>query len=527
MTATGLRYEPAGAYDEVIGSGSDRRPVAAALWAHLCAEGTRALVERQRAAEAEIRSLGVTFGVYDGSESVDRPWPFDVIPRILDYEEWDTIETGIAQRQLALNRFIDDVYHDQACLAAGVVPSDLVLGSPNFRPECVGAEPAGGIWAHICGSDLVRDADGTFFVLEDNLRVPSGVSYLIENRSVAKHVFPEAFRSYSIEPVDPYIEHLGSMLASLAPSATEATVVVLTPGIHNSAYFEHSYLAQNLGVELAEGSDLCVTEDGMVCMRTIDGLEEVDVVYRRVDDLFLDPEVFRGDSLVGVPGIIRAWKEGKVALVNAPGCGVADDKNIYAFVPEIIRYFLGEEPILSNVPTYRCSVESDRNYVLGHLTELVVKPANESGGYGVVVGSAATEETLSAITASISESPNSWVAQPILNLSTVPTVCDRTIEARHVDLRPFSLLGPRGGYVTRGGLTRVARTEGSLIVNSSQGGGSKDTWVVDRAGLLPDSGLGGYANWTLRRDAVYPDPVRGGVGSAREPSGPGQGSGGQ
>ncbi len=371
------------------------------------------------------------------------------------------------------------MYHDQRAVQCGIVPADLVTGSPNFRPECMGIDPPGGVWAQICGSDLVRGEDGTFYVLEDNLRVPSGVSYLLENRMVAKRVLPELFRSYSIEPVDSYIGRLSAMLSSLAPTRSDPTMAVLTPGIGNAAYFEHAFLAQQLGIELVEGSDLVVLDDDTLYMRTVGGLERVDVIYRRVDELFLDPEVFRRDSLVGVPGLMRAWRAGNVAVVSAPGAGVADDKAVYAFVPEIIRFFLGEDPILPNVPTWRCGDPADCQFVLGHLDALVVKPANESGGYGVVIGPTAGAEALALVAQRIEQYPPNWVAQPVLSLSTMPTLCEGTVVPRHVDLRPFTLLGPLGAYVTSGGLTRVARTAGSLIVNSSQGGGSKDTWIVD------------------------------------------------
>jgi uncharacterized circularly permuted ATP-grasp superfamily protein len=323
-------------------------------------------------------------------------------------------------------------------------------------------------------------------VLEDNLRVPSGVSYLLENRMVAKHVFPELFLHYSIEPVDPYVGRLATMLASLSPVTGDPTIVVLTPGIYNSAYFEHAFLAQQLGVELVEGSDLVVLDDDCVYARTIDGLERVDVIYRRIDDLFLDPEAFNPDSLLGVAGLMRSWRAGHVALVNAPGAGIADDKKVYAYVPDIIRFFLDEEPILATVPTLRCSDEDSRHFVLGNLERLVVKPANESGGYGVMVGTQATEADLAAAAVQIEKAPTRWVAQPVIPLSTAPTLCDGEVAPRHVDLRPFTLLGPEGAYVTRGGLTRVARREGSLVVNSSQGGGSKDTWVVATPETSPD-----------------------------------------
>lgn len=472
-------YDPGPFYDELIDEDGKPRPAAEALWRHLEELGPEGLVERQAAADHEVRTIGVTFTVYEGPAGVDRPWPFDIIPRVIRSDQWHTIETGLVQRLNALNLFIDDVYHDQRCVKAGVVPAELVAGSPNFRRECVGVDPPGGIWAHICGSDLVKDGEGTVFVLEDNLRVPSGVSYLLENRLVAKHVLPELFRHYSIEPVDPYIGRLAALLASVSPATGDPTIVVLTPGIYNSAYFEHAFLAQQLGVELVEGSDLVVLDDDCVYARTVEGLHRVDVVYRRIDDLFLDPESFRPDSLLGVPGLMRAWRAGRVALVNAPGSGIADDKKLYPYVPDIIRFYLGEEPVLDTVPTLRCSDDESRRFVLRNLEDLVVKPANESGGSGVFVGPQATTAELEEAAARIEESPSRWVAQPVISLSTAPTLCDGILAPRHVDLRPFSLLGPEGAYVTRGGLTRVARQPGSLVVNSSQGGGSKDTWVVD------------------------------------------------
>ncbi len=478
-------YDPGRFYDEMVTATGVPRPEAEGLWRHFSELGPEALAERQGAADREMRAIGVTFTVYEGSTGVDRPWPFDIIPRMMTSDEWHLVESGLVQRLNALNLFIDDVYHDQRSVSGGVVPAELVSGSPNFRRECVGVDPPGGIWAHICGSDLIRDADGTVYVLEDNLRVPSGVSYLLENRMVAKHVFPEMFRHYSIEPVDPYIGRLANLLASVSPSTGDPTIVVLTPGIYNSAYFEHAFLAQQLGVELVEGGDLVVLDDDCVYARTIDGLQRVDVIYRRIDDLYLDPEAFVPDSLLGVPGLIRAWRAGRVALVNAPGAGVADDKKVYSYVPDIIRFFLDEEPILATVPTLRCGDGDSRHYVLGNLEHLVVKPANESGGYGVLVGSQATGDQLEQATKQIEDDPGKWVAQPVIPLSTAPTLCDGEIAPRHVDLRPFTLLGPEGAYVTRGGLTRVARHAGSLVVNSSQGGGSKDTWVVDARRVRP------------------------------------------
>ncbi len=476
-------YDPGEFRDELVGPGGMPRPAAAALWRHFADLGPEALAERQRAADHEMRAIGVTFTIYEGTGGVDRPWPFDIIPRIMPSDQWQTIESGLVQRLNALNLFIDDVYHDQRCVSSGAIPTDVVFGSPNFRRECVGIDPPGGIWAHICGSDLIRDGEGTVYVLEDNLRVPSGVSYLLENRMVAKHVFPELFRHYSIEPVDPYIGRLASLLASVSPATGDPTIVVLTPGIYNAAYFEHAFLAQQLGVELVEGDDLVVLDDDCVYARTIEGLQRVDVVYRRIDDLFLDPEAFLPDSLLGVPGLMRAWRSGRVALVNAPGSGIADDKKVYPYVPDIIRFFLAEEPILETVPTLRCSEDAARQYVLANLGNLVVKPANESGGKGVLVGTQATAAELADVTTQIENAPGRWVAQPVIPLSTAPTLCDGVIAPRHVDLRPFTLLGPEGAYVTRGGLTRVALPSGSLVVNSSQGGGSKDTWVVNTRGM--------------------------------------------
>jgi uncharacterized circularly permuted ATP-grasp superfamily protein len=481
-------------YDEIVGADGEPRAVAHALWRHLANLGPEALIERQRAADREIRTIGVTFRTADGDAAVDRPWPFDVVPRIIDSVEWIRLRHGLAQRLRALNLFLDDIYHAQRCVHQGVIDAEVIFGSPNFRPECFGVRPPGGVWAHICGSDLVRGEDGTFYVLEDNLRVPSGVSYLLENRLVTKHILPELFRSYSVEPVDPYVGRLAELLCSLVPEVKEPTIVLLTPGLHNPAYFEHAFLAQQLGIELVEGGDLVVLDDDMVYMRTVGGLERVHVVYRRIDDAFLDPAALRRDSVIGVPGLMRSWRAGHVALVNAPGTGVADDKAVYAFVPELIRFYLGEEPLLPNVPTWRCGDPDERKYVLANLESLVIKPANESGGYGIVIGPSAGAAALDLVAARIEMQPRNWVAQPLLSLSTMPTLHDGALAPRHVDLRPFSLLGPSGCYVASGGLTRVAREEGTVIVNSSQGGGSKDTWIVDRT-LLNFESLIGTTNW--------------------------------
>jgi uncharacterized circularly permuted ATP-grasp superfamily protein len=480
-------YRPGPGRDELLGTDGQPRPIATELVAALRQCGPAGLNKRQATADEEIRRIGVTFQIHGDDSGLDRPWPFDVIPRLIDAGEWSRIRDGLAQRLRALNLFIDDVYHDQRSIQAGVVPGDVVMRSPNFRPECVGAEPPGRLWAHICGSDLVRGEDGTIYVLEDNLRVPSGVSYLLENRMVAKRVFPELFRRYSVEPVDPYIGRLSQTFNRLMPEVDDPKVAILTPGVHNPAFCEHAFLAQQLGAELVEGSDLVVVDD-VVYMHTIDGPERVDVVYRRIDDGYLDPQVFRPDSLIGVPGIMRAWRAGNVAIVSAPGAGIADDKAVYAFVPEIIRYFLGEEPVLANVPTWRCGDLDDCRYVLGHLDALVVKPATESGGYGVVIGPAAGPDALARVAQRIERHPWNWVAQPVISLSTMPTLVDGRLEPRHVDLRPFTILGPSDVFSAPGGLTRVARSAGSLVVNSSQGGSSKDTWVV--SAITPDDGPG-------------------------------------
>ncbi len=465
-------------WDELRHHDGTARSAGRTLAAHLERVTPSELLDRQNQVDVEILANGITFTVYSDGLGIDRAWPFDIIPRVIDGQEWDHVSVGLTQRLTALNRFIDDLYNDQNVIADGVFPTELLDGSVNLRKECMGIRPKFGVWAHIRGTDLVRDVDGEFRVLEDNLRVPSGVSYLLENRLLSKRTLGDLFRQQSIRPVDDYPDALLTLLRSIAPDdVDDPTVVVLTPGVFNSAYFEHSFLARRMGVALVEGPDLVVRND-RVFMRTIDGLRPVHVVYRRVDDMYLDPEVFNPDSTLGVPGLMRAWKAGNVAIANAPGAGVADDKVVYAWVPDLIRYYLGEEPLLASVPTYRCMYADERSYVLDHLHELVAKPANESGGYGICIGDRATAADLAETRASIEADPRNWVAQPILALSTAPTLCDEGVEARHVDLRPFILSG-ESSYVTRGGLTRVARRKGSLIVNSSQGGGSKDTWVVD------------------------------------------------
>jgi len=466
--------------DELIGPRGKPWPAAAHVAKYLRSLKDSELDERRTAAELSMRAMGVTFTVYnqDGG-AIDRAWPFDIIPRIIEKKEWTRIEEGLKQRVQALNLFIDDIYNEQRIIRDGIFPAELLVGSTNYRPQCKGISPRFKVWAHICGSDLVRDKDGTMYVLEDNLRVPSGVSYMMENRLVMKRVFPELFEQVSIEPVDNYPSQLYDMLASLSPRPGDAPeIVVLTPGIYNSAYFEHAYLAQQMGAELVQGSDLVVSDDDKVYMRAVEGLRQVDVIYRRIDDLFLDPEAFNPDSTLGVPGLMRAWKAGHVALANAPGAGMADDKVVYAFVPKMIRYYLDAEPIIDNVPTYLCMDPKERSYVLANLDKLVVKPANESGGYGMLIGPHSTVKEREKMARQIRHNPRNFIAQPTLSLSTTPTLVGHNAEPRHVDLRPFILSG-KTIQTTTGGLTRVALKKGSLVVNSSQGGGSKDTWIVD------------------------------------------------
>jgi len=468
-------------YDEMLAATNRSRSFAKKIVKQLRGMDEDELEIRQGAADLAIKEMGVTFTVYNEEDGgmIDRSWPFDIIPRIIPKTEWDQIETGLKQRVKALNLFINDLYNDQAIIKDGIFPAEVLKDSKNFREQCVGVTPPNGIWAHICGSDLVRDSDGTMYVLEDNLRVPSGVSYMLENRLITKRVFPELFESYAPLPVDDYPIQLYEMLAGLqSRRVSRPAIVVLTPGIYNSAYFEHAYLALQMGAELVQGSDLFVDKDDFVYMKTVAGPKRVDVIYRRIDDEFLDPEVFNKESELGVPGLMRAWKAGHVGLANAPGAGVADDKVVYAFVPEIIEYYLNEKPGIPNVPTYRCMYQDEKEYVLDNLDKLVIKPANESGGYGMLIGPNSTRAERATFEKLIKNNPRNYIAQPTLGISTVPTVIGKNIEPRHVDLRPFILSGKKT-TVTTGGLTRVALRKGSLVVNSSQGGGSKDTWIVD------------------------------------------------
>ncbi len=469
---------PHGVFDELLTRQNRSRPGLGQLVNFLKKNSLIQLNERRFTAELAIRTMGITFTVYSEGENIDREWPFDIIPRVLHQKEWQTIERGLKQRLQALNHFITDVYNDEKIIKDKRIPRDILASSKDYRKECRGMKPVFNTWAHICGTDLIRDGDGTMYVLEDNLRVPSGVSYMLENRNISKRIMPELFEGHAILPLDDYPTQLFDTLSSISPRPLDyPEVVVLTPGIYNSAYFEHSFLAQRMGAELVEGSDLIVAEDDCVYMKTVEGLSRVDVIYRRIDDLFLDPEVFNKDSVLGVKGLMRAWLKGNVALANAPGAGVADDKVVYTFVPEMIRYYLGEEPILPNVPSYMLSDKKQLQHVVKNIESLVVKPANESGGYGMYIGPRESKRRTAEMRRLIKANPRNYIAQPIVNLSTVPTLCENSIEARHVDLRPFILQGSKS-YVTAGGLTRVALVKGSLVVNSSQGGGSKDTWIL-------------------------------------------------
>lgn len=479
MSFDPARYPNDRFYDELIGADGGPRPHAAQLIEYFSAMSNQDLVDRQHAVNSTIADMGISFTIYSEGDNIDRAWPLDIVPRAIPGEEWDRVEAGLMQRVRALNMFVDDLYNDRQIIKDKVVPADIIDSSRNYLEPCKGFSPRHGVWAHICGTDLVRGGDGTVYVLEDNLRVPSGVSYMLENRNVIKRVFPSLFQNHRIRPVSEYPTQLSAMLESIAPDSVSGKpqIAVLTPGIYNSAYFEHSYLARTMGVELVEGGDL-VVEDKRVYLRSIEGLTPVDTIYRRIDDIFIDPEVFRPDSMLGVPGIIGAWRAGNVALANAPGSGVADDKVVYSYVPDIIKYYLSEEPIIPNVPTWRCSEPSHLDHVLANLPDLVVKPANESGGYGMLVGPHATRSEHEQFRRLLKENPRNYIAQPTLDLSTSPTLSGDTLEARHLDLRPFILQG-EDMAVTAGGLTRVAMRKGSLVVNSSQGGGSKDTWIVE------------------------------------------------
>ncbi|WP_411824330.1 circularly permuted type 2 ATP-grasp protein [Leptospira sp. 'Mane'] len=468
-------YDTKTGYDEMFSREGSARKSYHFLKSKMESLGGVELIKRSSSAEKALLSLGITFTLYGDGEQQERIMPFDVIPRIVPNEEWGRMEKGLKQRILALNLFLQDIYNEQKIIKDGIIPRDIIESSTGFLKECIGLKPPQGIWIHITGTDLVRDGEGTFHVLEDNLRCPSGVSYVLENREVMKRTFPELFDKLNIQQVYDYPYRLRSTLENLTYESNPV-IAVWTPGVYNSAYYEHSFLAQKMGVYLVEGSDLLV-EDDIVYMKTTKGLKKIDVIYRRIDDTFMDPNTFRADSLLGVKGIFQAFKKGNVALANAPGTGIADDKVIYSFVPQIIKYYLDEEAIIPNVPTYLCSIEKDLKYVLENIHNLVVKPANGAGGYGMIIGPKASKQEQEDFKKLILEDARNYIAQPVLNLSTVPTLIADKIEARHVDLRPFILFG-KEVYVMPGGLTRVALRKGSLVVNSSQGGGSKDTWVL-------------------------------------------------
>ncbi len=470
-------YDPGDFFDELFIEPGKPRDAAQLLVERINALSTTEILRRQAAAKRVMLKQGATFTVYGDGEGTERILPFDVIPRIISTSDWIELEAGLKQRIHALNLFLSDIYGEQKIIQDGIIPRELIESATGFLKPCMGLKPAKDIWCHVTGTDLVRDRQGKWYVLEDNLRCPSGVSYVLENRRVMKATFPQIFHQMDVKPVDNYPSCLLETLLNIAPtSVNDPTVAVLTPGIYNSAYFEHSYLAQQMGVELVEGRDL-VVDGGYLKMRTTKGLKRVDVLYRRIDDIFIDPTVFRPDSLLGIPGLAEVYRQGNLGLANALGTGVADDKVIYAYVPEIIQYYLGEEPLLHNVPTYLCWEPKQQEYVLDHLHELVVKSADESGGYGMLVGPHATEAERAEFRDRIQAHPRKYIAQPTLCLSRVPTMMGDQIEGCHVDLRPYVLYGEEI-YVNPGGLTRVAMRRGSLVVNSSQGGGSKDTWIV-------------------------------------------------
>ena len=472
-------YEQLTGPDEMFAPDGSPRPAYGEFASRLGAWSIEHIDGRQRRSEMDLLASGITFTVYQDEAEVDRIFPFSIIPRIVAYNEWTTIETGLQQRVKALNAFLHDVYHDQRCVTDGVIPGEVLFGAAAFNMRMVGFEPPQGVYTHIAGSDLIRDQHGEFRILEDNVRTPSGVSYVLENRRVMLEAVPELFPEGAVSPITDYPEHLREMLIEVRPEGVapeEARVVILTPGSFNSAYFEHTFLAQQMGVDLVEGRDLIV-HDQTVYLRSTTGLERVDVIYKRVDDDFLDPLAFRPDSVLGVAGLADAYRAGNVTLANAMGVGVADDKVVYRFVPDFIRYYLGEEPILRNIDTLAAVLPEDLEQICAHLDELVVKPAGESGGYGLVVGPQASDAELRALEERIRDDPRNWIAQPLQEFSSIPTLLDGQLQARRADLRPFALTG-RETWVLPGGLTRVALVEGSYVVNSSQGGGSKDTWVL-------------------------------------------------
>ena len=472
------KYEVDGLFDEMFEGTAKPRPHYAPVALKLKDLGPTAFNRRVRMADVTFRNQGITFTVYSDKRGVEKIFPFDLVPRIIPASEWDVIERGLVQRITALNLFCQDIYHQQRIIRENVVPAELIYGAKMFRREMFNVNVPRNIYIHICGTDLVRDKGGQYFVLEDNGRTPSGVSYVLENRAVMKRVFPTIFGAYRVRAIEDYPYNLLQCLKHVAPNrAEDPTVVIVTPGIYNSAYFEHSFLARQMGVELIEGRDLIV-DNSFVYMRTTAGLRRVDVIYRRVDDDFVDPLCFRPESVLGVPGLMNAYRSGNVAMVNAVGTGVADDKAIYPFVPDMIKFYLGQEAILPNVPTYICARDSDRKYVLENLDKLVVKSTNESGGYGMLMGHQAPQAERDQFAEKITQDPRNFIAQPVVELSQHPSFIDDHFEGRRIDLRPYILYGEKV-VVMPGGLTRVALRKGSLVVNSSQGGGSKDTWVLE------------------------------------------------
>ena len=465
-------------FDEMYQDGARVRPHYRTLAEWLGEQVPESIAAKRDEADLLFRRVGITFAVYGDDSGTERLIPFDVLPRIIPMQEWQRLERGVKQRVRALNRFLHDVYHDKEILRAGLIPAEQVYCNAQYRPEMDGVDVPGGVYAHIAGIDVVRADGGEFYVLEDNLRVPSGVSYMLENRKMMMRLFPELFARHRVAPVQHYPDRLLDVLRAVAPrERSDPAVVLLTPGMHNSAYFEHAFLAEQMGVELVEGQDLFV-EDEAVFMRTTRGPRRVDVIYRRIDDDFLDPLAFRSDSALGVPGLLSVYRAGRVTLANAIGTGVADDKSVYPHVPDMIRFYLAEEPILNNVPTWQCRRRADLDYTLAHLDELVVKETHGAGGYGMLIGPKATREEIDGFRDRLRACPDKYIAQPTLALSACPTFVEAGIAPRHIDLRPFVLSG-KDTVIVPGGLTRVALREGSLVVNSSQGGGTKDTWVLE------------------------------------------------
>ena len=469
-------YDIKGLFDEMIGDDHEVRAPYRKFLGELSKMSLKKLNQLQNATDKAQRLMGMTFNVYGDQQGIERILKLDIIPRIIERKEWEFIETGLKQRIRALNLFIDDLYHDQKILKDKIVPKEMILSCPSFLEQCMGLNPPKKIWCHVTGTDIVRNFDGQYYVLEDNLRCPSGVSYLLENREILKRTFPGLINDLGVRMVLDYPMRLLEVLEYISPKP-HPTIAVLTPGIYNSAYFEHSYLALQMGVELVEGRDLFVEKDKLY-MRTTTGLTQVDVLYRRIDDTFLDPMVFNPDSMLGIPGIMNVYKNGNLGLANAPGTGVADDKAIYAYVPEIIKYYLDEDPVLSNVPTYICDKPGDLAYVIENMQDLVVKETNSAGGYGMLIGPKSTSAEIAEFKEKVKANPRNYIAQPTLSLSTVPSMVEKGIEPRHVDLRPYILFGNHINVVP-GALSRVALKKGSLVVNSSQGGGSKDTWVLE------------------------------------------------